>query len=269
MIVEVEVEIDLNEYFFDNPQELRQFAINKGKEIVLQKAEIRFNNWNSRGIQVNRKQKNEQLTSNINVIDVVEIENEPKIYRIKLKAEVEYQLNLSNNRQNTESLTKAEDPNNEPLRVVAWTEKESYQFGEKVKLFLWGNKDFFAQIYYQDASGNQLQLLPNQFRSKNYFVGGQIIEFPSEIDDFELEVNPPFGEEIFTVLASSGQFTQVPAKKDDAPVPPIAQVQAEKDDKLPSPEKHTSVKVRGIKINPKNQAEDFVEYNLVITTLSK
>ena len=48
-----------------------------------------------------------------------------------------------------------------PLAVKVWTDKQTYRAGEKIKIYLKGNKPFFARVIYRDASKNNLQLLPN------------------------------------------------------------------------------------------------------------
>jgi hypothetical protein len=89
-----------------------------------------------------------------------------------------------------------------PLSVKVWTDKQAYHAGERVKIYLKGNKPFFARVIYRDASKNHLQLLPNPYRLDNYFQGGVVYEIPSARDKFDLEVNPPFGEETIIVYAS-------------------------------------------------------------------
>jgi hypothetical protein len=93
-----------------------------------------------------------------------------------------------------------------PLAVKVWTDKESYRGGEKIKVYLQGNKPFFARVIYRDAGGNNLQLLPNPYRQDNYFQGAVIYEIPSGKDKFELEVNPPFGEENILIYASVSEL---------------------------------------------------------------
>jgi hypothetical protein len=58
-------------------------------------------------------------------------------------------------------------------------------------------------VLYKDASGETIQLLPNPHRNDNYFNGGTIYEIPSGKDKFDLEVNPPFGEENIIIYAGS------------------------------------------------------------------
>ncbi len=90
-----------------------------------------------------------------------------------------------------------------PLNVQVWTEKKEYADGDKIKVYMKGNKPFFARVVYEDATGGLMQLLPNPHRRDNYFNGGVVYEIPSGNDKFELEVAPPFGDETVAVYASS------------------------------------------------------------------
>jgi len=129
----------------------------------------------------------------------------PKVgdcYRIKIKAEVipdeEAMKRISQSKE-------LEDPS-APLKVKVWTEKNQYKAGERIKLFLKGNKPFYARVLYRQADGTLVQILPNPYRKDNYFQGGVVYEIPSGPDRFELEVTPPFGEESFIVYASTGEL---------------------------------------------------------------
>lgn len=97
----------------------------------------------------------------------------------------------------------AEDDPLAPLNVRVWTDKKEYREKERMKIYIKGNKPFYAKVIYRDVDGMTLQILPNPYRTENYFNGGTIYEIPSGKDQFELEVSPPFGEESIIVYASS------------------------------------------------------------------
>jgi hypothetical protein len=99
-----------------------------------------------------------------------------------------------------------------PLNVGVWTDKKEYRKGEKIKIYLKGNKPFYCRVVYNDASGKLIQLLPNPYRKENYFNGGAIYEIPSGKDDFELEVEPPFGTESVVVYASTAEIGEIDLK---------------------------------------------------------
>ena len=91
-----------------------------------------------------------------------------------------------------------------PLSVGLWTDKQEYRQGERVRIFVRGNRPFYARILYRDAEGRTLQLLPNPYRMENYFRGGVTYEIPEgDRDRFSLEVSPPFGKEQLVLHAAS------------------------------------------------------------------
>lgn len=90
-----------------------------------------------------------------------------------------------------------------PLEVRVWTEHKTYKAGQAIKIFLKGNKDFYARIVYRDVDGNLVQLLPNAYRKTASFAGGQTYAVPDDTDAFDLVVGPPFGTERILVFAST------------------------------------------------------------------
>jgi len=123
-------------------------------------------------------------------------------FRLRVKAEV-----IPDEKKIKSSAKEAsyEDPTS-PLNVKVWTDKKEYKNSEKIKVYVRGNKPFYARVVYKDASGKTVQLFPNPYSSDNYFKGGTVYEIPSGEDRFDLEVSPPFGSESVTVYAGSSQL---------------------------------------------------------------
>jgi len=96
-----------------------------------------------------------------------------------------------------------------PLNVKVWTSGETYSDGDVMRIYVQGNKPYYARLVYTDASGNLIQLLPNQHRSKNYFAGGTIYEVPGNEDQFVLSVSAPYGQETLTLYASTNQLGSI------------------------------------------------------------
>ncbi|MGD9899496.1 MAG: DUF4384 domain-containing protein [Calditrichaceae bacterium] len=153
----------------------------------------------------------------------------------------------------------SDDPN-ALLKVRLWTEKNQMEFkaGEKIALFIKGNKPFFARVVYFQVDGTQVQLLPNPFRKDNYFNGGTVYNLPSGTDGYELTVEPPFGAEKIVLYASTGELGDL--KVEDAGA--VYTVGEKPED--------TGIKTRGIKITKKEgkstQAAEFDEQVLEIRT---
>jgi hypothetical protein len=132
-------------------------------------------------------------------------------YKVKIKTQV-----IPDEKSMKKARDTALDDPSLPLSVKIWTDKEIYSKGEKIKIYLKGNKPFFARVIYRDVAKNNLQLLPNPYRQDNYFQGGVIYEIPSGTDKFELEVNPPFGEENIMIYASVSELGELNLKQEGA-----------------------------------------------------
>jgi hypothetical protein len=155
----------------------------------------------------------------------------------------------------------SEDPS-APLNVKVWTDKKDYKENEKIKLYIRGNKPFYARVLYKDASGDTLQLLPNPYRTDNYFNGGSIYEIPSGNDGFELEVSPPFGEENIIVYAGTAPLGEIDVRAQGA----VYQVKTNPGE--------VAVRTRGVKIAGKASgspaaAAEFFEDTVRVTTGGK
>lgn len=193
--------------------------------------------------------------SNIKVLESIgKWESEPpKIgtcYRIKIKAEVIPEETTIKN------IAKSilDDPM-APLTVQLWTDKKEYTIGDKIKVYIKGNKPFFARVIYKDASGELIQLLPNPYRKNNYFNGGIIYEIPSGEDKFELEITPPIGNESLIVYASVSQLGDLNLIQEGG----IFKVKMDKKDVS---DKTRGLKIKGIDSN--NKASDFFEMEVAV-----
>jgi hypothetical protein len=165
----------------------------------------------------------------------------------------------------------AEDPT-APLTVQLWTDKKQYKETEKIKIYIRGSKPFYARVVYKMIDGQLRQLLPNPFRQSNYFNGGAIYEIPSPEDQFELEVEPPFGQEAIIVYASTAPLGEI----DLAPDGGVYKIKTESEKiGLKSREVSLSEKIevrsRGVSLKEKNPGQntrtaEFLEAQLFFTT---
>jgi hypothetical protein len=127
-------------------------------------------------------------------------------YRIKIKAEVIPDEKAM--QKDSQAKDFADNPV-APLKVKLWTDQQEYKQGQKVKIYIKGNKPFHARVLYRDSQGQMVQLLPNPYRRDGYFNGGTVYEIPSGNDRFDLEVSPPYGEEDIIVYASTAELGSI------------------------------------------------------------
>jgi hypothetical protein len=177
-------------------------------------------------------------------------------FKIRIKAEVVPDSQMMNRVEKGISV----DPSG-PLVVKAWTDKKEYKESEKIKIYLQGNKPFYARLMYKSALGEMVQILPNPYRSEKYFHGGVIYEIPSGSDRFDLEVSPPFGEESIILYASSEPLGEISTTAQGG----VFQVKTRPED--------VGMKTRGIKIgereegsSPAPKAAQFYEDIVRVTT---
>jgi len=134
-------------------------------------------------------------------------------FRETIKAEV---IPDENSMENIIKSKQINDDPSAPLNINIWSDKKKYKKSEKVKIYIKGNKPFYARVIYKNAAGSILQLLPNPFRNNNYFDGGMVYEIPSGDDRFDLEVIPPYGSEVIEVYASTSQLGKIDLKESAA-----------------------------------------------------
>jgi hypothetical protein len=182
-------------------------------------------------------------------------------YRIRLKVEV-----IPDDKkmagQSKKQLEMMESDPSAPLAVKVWTDKKEYLQNDRVKVYLKGNKPFYAKVVYRQVDGSNLQLLPNPYRNQNYFNGGVIYEIPTGDDHFDLEVAAPFGAEQVTVYAST------------APIGNLAVTQSSAVYSVTSKPADIPIVTRGVKLIQKaptvgtSAAAEFFETTVTVTTHS-
>lgn len=131
-------------------------------------------------------------------------------YRVRIKAEVTPDEKAIQ-RLSQQASALLEDPN-APLSVRIWTDKPVYREGERIKIYVRANKPCYMCVVYHDVSGRLIQLLPNPYRSANYFRGSTVYEIPAAEDQFDIVVRPPFGREKLIVYASTAPLGKLELK---------------------------------------------------------
>jgi len=176
-----------------------------------------------------------------------------KCYKVKIKA------NVIPDEKAMQKVSEVLDDPSASLSVKVWTDKKEYREGDKIKIYIKGNKPFYAKVIYKETTGNLIQILPNPYRKDNYFNGGVIYEIPSGNDKFELEVNPPFGEESVMFHTSVSQLGDLDLKEEGG----VYQVKTKSKD---IGIKTRSVKIKEVTEGKAQQASEFFEGKAVVKT---
>jgi len=176
-----------------------------------------------------------------------------KCYKVKIKA------NVIPDEKAMQKVSEVLDDPSAPLSVKVWTDKKEYKEGDKIKIYIKGNKPFYVRVVYKDAAGKLLQLLPNPYRRDNDFNGGVVYATPSGNDKFELEVTPPFGEESIAVYTSTSQLGDLDLKEEGG----VYQVKTKSKD---IGIKTRSVKIKEVTEGKAQQASEFFEGKAVVKT---
>ena len=176
-------------------------------------------------------------------------------YHVWIKAEVLY--NLMPKKPGTFQGAKMDS--NAPLTVKVWTDKKHYNMGENIRIFIQGNRDFYARIVDVISSGEIIQLLPNDFRKTNSFVGGKVYSIPDKGDRFDLKVAPPYGKDRIVVYASEAPLGEIATDSIGQGLRQYRGLQ-----------KNLAVKTRGIKVTGSgmdmNSGAEFYEATWMLTT---
>lgn len=130
-------------------------------------------------------------------------------YHVWIKAEVEYGLTPPSAPPTAAAAAPAVMSPEGPLTVNVWTASKHYRDGERIEIFIQGNRDFYARIVDITSSGDIIQLLPNNYRRQSHFKGGQVYRIPDAQDRFDLKVSPPYGEDQIVVYASDHPLGEV------------------------------------------------------------
>lgn len=131
-------------------------------------------------------------------------------YHVWIKAEVKYDLKPIKPGASGASVM---DPGL-PLKVQVWTERKTYKEGERIVIFIQGNRDFYGRVVDINPNGEIVQLIPNDYRKDNLFRASTVYRIPDGGDRFNLEVTAPFGEDRIVVYASEvpqGEVSLEPA----------------------------------------------------------
>jgi TolB-like protein len=91
-----------------------------------------------------------------------------------------------------------------------WTDKPKYASGESVRIFVEGNRNFYARVVMIASDGSIIQLLPNEYRAANFFQANKTYALPAEGDQYTLDVVPPLGRDRIVLFASQSPLGEAP-----------------------------------------------------------
>ncbi len=143
--------------------------------------------------------------ANVETLTILSEQSNGSCIAISIRAEVTPQKNLDQKFITEELLA---DPTI-PLTVKLWSGKPTYGISESMAIYIKSNKPFYGRLLYTMNDGTTLQLLPNPYRSDNYFLGQVLYTVPSGEDVFRLTVTPPVGTEKLTLYASTAPLGDI------------------------------------------------------------
>lgn len=84
-----------------------------------------------------------------------------------------------------------------------------YQAGEFIMFNVWANRPCFVYMFYTDADGKMMQLLPNDYSDTNYLdKGNKTYSFGAKEDPYRFKIIRPLGTELLQVFALDKPLTQ-------------------------------------------------------------
>lgn len=86
--------------------------------------------------------------------------------------------------------------------ITLWTQKNSYQIGEPVKIFIKSKRDGYLTVLDISPKGENSVIYPNLYSKGNFIKAGIIYEVPSENAPFIIEAVEPKGTEIIRAIVS-------------------------------------------------------------------
>ena len=95
-------------------------------------------------------------------------------------------------------------PQKSKLEVVASLDRRdaTYQQGDELTLNVKANEDCYVWVFDTGTSGAVVQIYPNKHDQKNFLAAGKTLSIPGKGAKYRLQVAPPSGVELITVVAS-------------------------------------------------------------------
>jgi len=91
------------------------------------------------------------------------------------------------------------------FKIDIWVDKgcgETYRIGDKLTIYFKSTKDCYLTLFDVSPGGQVRLLLPNRYRTDNFFEANKVHAIPAKDDNFEFEVTPPPGKETIRAVAT-------------------------------------------------------------------
>jgi len=101
---------------------------------------------------------------------------------------------------------------NSKLEVKLWVDRLDggvYEEGEKIKAYVWTNKECYLYMIYHNVADKDILIFPNSYRQSNRLNGNTVYEIPGKSDRFDFTVVQPCGVEILKVFASTNPMPEL------------------------------------------------------------
>lgn len=109
-------------------------------------------------------------------------------------------------KQKIETFGNLNKTTSEDSKLVLWTDKKTYQVGEKIAIFFEVSEPLYVELIDVTPEGSITTIFPNPHQTDNYCVPGRVYSIPPEDGAFELVVTPPTGFDRIKALASTSPF---------------------------------------------------------------
>ena len=107
----------------------------------------------------------------------------------------------------------AGEPRQIDVRITSHLgDQQKFVAGDHLSFLLSLERDSYVYLFYRDAAGNLLQLLPNARMQDHFFNKGLFMPVPSAQQSFQFTVQPPYGDEIMYAVASDNGFMNFPGE---------------------------------------------------------
>ena len=107
----------------------------------------------------------------------------------------------------------AETVQNVHLEITTYLgDGQTFVEGDDIAFMLSLDQAAYVYLFYQDASGQLIQILPNREQTEHLFTAGSFIPVPDPEAAFKFTVQPPFGQETLWAFATDRPLPPLPGK---------------------------------------------------------